>query len=64
MKIVWLSTTTATLACHSLKNACAQGAPGDLIHQHDREADAMASRASHRIVSTRTGKKRLVRITP
>jgi len=59
---IWLSTSTMLLACHSLANACFRGAPGDLIYQHDREANLMAGKPSHRIVMSRNGKKRAVRI--
>lgn len=62
MKIVWLSTQTMLLACHSLANACFRGAPGDFIYQHDREANLMAGKPSHKIFATRTGGKRVIRI--
>lgn len=62
MTIVWLSTSTMLLACHSLTNACFRGAPGDLIYQHDREANRVASKPSHKIVATRKGGKRAVRL--
>jgi hypothetical protein len=51
------------MACHSIGNAVHNGNPGDFIHQHDRDADKPASFPSHKIVVSRNGKKRAVRVT-
>jgi hypothetical protein len=63
MSLVWLSSETKFMACHSVANAVHNGDPGDFIYQHDRDADKPASIASHKIVVSRNGKKRAVRVT-
>jgi hypothetical protein len=63
MSLVWLSSSTRLMACHSIGNAVHNGNPGDFIHQHDRDADKPASFPSHKIVISRNGKKRAVRVT-
>lgn len=60
----WLSTLTSLRICHSISQAVALGTPGDVIIAHDPVAKAPAGKASHRIVATRTGGKRAVRIEP
>jgi len=61
-RIVWLSTSTMLLACTSIAQAVARGAPGDCIHKHDPEANLPASKASHVIHATRSGRKVAIRV--
>jgi hypothetical protein len=62
---VWLSTFTTLRVCSSVRQAVAIGAPGDHIHQDCEDGcNAPAALASHKIVATRTGGKRAVRIAP
>ncbi len=62
--MVWLSTLTSLRVCSSVANAVAIGNPGDTLLAHDREANAPAALPSYRIVASRSGKKRAVRLTP
>jgi len=71
MTIVWISTASKLLACHSLANACHNGDAGDAIYQRcsgcerckaDGRCSRMAGKPSHVIVMSRNGKKRAVRL--
>lgn len=78
MSFVWLSGGTPGgvpffMVCHSLANACHNGAAGNHVFQFCSECDdcragvrcnRMAGKPSHVIVESKSGKKRAVRIRP
>lgn len=70
-RFVWLSTSTKLMVCHSLANACHNGAAGDFVYQRCSECERceagdrcgrMAGKPSHVIRETSGGRKIAVRL--